>query len=65
VPLLVKNRHEVVALVRSSQKVREVEAMRAKATLADALNKEELTAAIRKAEWKVSVRAWAQSNPWW
>ena len=55
VPLLVENGHEVVALVRSGRKAKEVETMGAKATLADALNKEELTAAIRKAEPEVII----------
>jgi len=50
VPLLLKNGHDVVALVRSAGKVREVEAMGAKAAVADALDKEGLTTAIRKAE---------------
>src|SRR5262245_46466293 len=55
VPLLVENGHEVVALVRSGQKAKEVEIVGAKATLADALNKEELAAAIRKAEPEVII----------
>lgn len=55
VPHLVENGHEVVALVRSAQKTKKVEAMGAKVTLADALNKEELTAAIRRAEPEVII----------
>jgi NAD(P)H-binding len=50
VPLLVKNGHEVVALVRSAHKAKTVEDQGAKVAYADALNKEELTAAIRRAE---------------
>ena len=49
VPLLLKNGHEVVALVRSPEKAKEVEALGARAAVADALNKDELTAAIRRA----------------
>ena len=50
VPLLVGSRHEVVVLSRTSQKAKQLEALGAKVALADALNKEELTAAIRRAE---------------
>jgi nucleoside-diphosphate-sugar epimerase len=50
VPLLIENRHEVVALVRSAAKAGEVEALGAKAAIADALDREGLTAAVRKAE---------------
>ena len=49
VPLLLKNGHEVVALVRSPEKGKEVEALGASAAVADALDKDELTAAIRRA----------------
>lgn len=55
VPLLLKNGHDVVALVRSAEKVREVEAMGAKAAVADALDQEGLTKAIRKSEPEVIV----------
>jgi nucleoside-diphosphate-sugar epimerase len=55
VPLLIENRHEVVALARASRKAESLEAMGAKVTIADALNKEELTAAIRKAEPEVII----------
>lgn len=55
VPQLIENGHEVVALVRSSRKGREVEAMGAKPTVANALDKNELTAAIRKVEPEVVV----------
>ena len=48
-PLLLESGHEVVALVRSSQKAREVEALGAKAAMANALDKDELTAAVKSA----------------
>jgi nucleoside-diphosphate-sugar epimerase len=50
VPLLLESAHEVVALVRTPQKGQEVEALGAKAVVADALDKDALTAAIRRAE---------------
>jgi uncharacterized protein YbjT (DUF2867 family) len=50
VPQLIENGHEVVALVRTSEKAKTVAVMGAKAALADALNQDELTAAIRSAE---------------
>jgi nucleoside-diphosphate-sugar epimerase len=49
VPHLVGNGHEVVALVRAPQKAKAIEAVGAKIAIADALNKEELTAAITRA----------------
>ncbi len=49
-PLLLEREHEVVALVRTPQKGREVEALGATAALADALDRDALTAAIRSAE---------------
>lgn len=55
VPHLIENGHEVVALVRTPQKGKEVEAFGAKAAVADALNKEELTTAIRRAEPEVLI----------
>src|SRR6266498_3840144 len=55
VPLLVESGHEVVALVRTPQKAKEVEALGAKAAVADALDKGELTAAIRRAEPEVII----------
>jgi nucleoside-diphosphate-sugar epimerase len=45
-PLLLESRHEVVALVRSARKAEAVEMLGAKAVVADALDKEALTAAI-------------------
>jgi nucleoside-diphosphate-sugar epimerase len=49
-PQLIANGHEVVALVRTDEKAKKVEALGAKATVADALDTEELTAVIRKVE---------------
>jgi 2-alkyl-3-oxoalkanoate reductase len=50
VPLLLESGHEVVALVRTRKKGKEAEALGAKAVVADALDKDALTAAIRRAE---------------
>ena len=50
VPLLVERGHEVVALVRNARKAGAVEAMGAKPTLADALDRDALTEAVRRAE---------------
>jgi nucleoside-diphosphate-sugar epimerase len=50
VPQLVKDGHEVAALVRTPQKGKRVEALGAKAAVADALDKDQLTAAIKRAE---------------
>ena len=55
VPQLVENGHEVVALVRSAEKAKVVETMGAKVSFADALDKEELTAAIRRTEPEVII----------
>jgi nucleoside-diphosphate-sugar epimerase len=55
VPLLLESGHEVVALVRTPSKTREVEAVGAKAVVADALDRNALTAAIRSAEPEVIV----------
>jgi nucleoside-diphosphate-sugar epimerase len=49
VPGLVEGGHEVVALVRNEPKAREIEAMRAKATIADPLDRKSLTAAMTQA----------------
>jgi nucleoside-diphosphate-sugar epimerase len=49
-PLLLQSPHEVVALVRSPQKAKAVEALGARAVVADALDKEALTAVIRSEE---------------
>lgn len=55
VPQLVENGHEVTALVRSADKVSAVEAMGATPVVADALNKQELTAAITTAKPQVII----------
>jgi len=55
VPLLLESAHEVVALVRTPQKGMEVEALGARTVVADALDKEALTEAIRKAEPEVII----------
>jgi nucleoside-diphosphate-sugar epimerase len=55
VPHLVENGHEVVALVRAAQKAKALEAMGAKVALADPLDKEELAAAIARAEPEVII----------
>ena len=55
VPLLLESGHEVVALVRTPQKGKEAEALGAKAVVADALDKDALTAAIRRAEPEVII----------
>jgi 2-alkyl-3-oxoalkanoate reductase len=55
VPHLVQNGHEVVALVRDAQKAKALEVMGAQVALADALNKEELTAVIRRTEPEVII----------
>lgn len=55
VPKLVEDGHEVVALVRNDQKAQALLAVGAKVAVADALNREELTAAIKNAEPEVIV----------
>ena len=55
VPQLVENGHEVIALVRNDRKAEPLLAVGAKIAVADALNKEELTAVIRKAEPEVII----------
>ena len=54
-PRLVESGHEVVGLVRSTDKGKALEALGAKFALADALDKEELGAAIRRAEPEVII----------
>jgi 2-alkyl-3-oxoalkanoate reductase len=54
-PVLLEEGHEVIALVRNTKKGRAVEEMGAKTAFADAFNKEELTAAVRKAEPEVII----------
>src|SRR5215475_7235953 len=55
VPHLIQNGYEVVALVRDAQKAKALEAIGAKVALGDAINKEELTAAIKRAEPEVII----------
>ena len=55
VPLLVESGHEVVALSRASQKAKGLEALGAKVAVADAFDKEGLTAAIRRAEPEIII----------
>ncbi len=54
-PHLLESGHEVVALIRNPQKAKEIEAMGAKVAVADALDTEALTAAIRRAEPEVII----------
>jgi nucleoside-diphosphate-sugar epimerase len=55
VPLLLESGHDVIALSRSAQKARGLEALGAKVAVADALDREALTAVIRRAEPEVIV----------
>src|SRR5688572_27649076 len=55
VPHLLETGHEVVALARTSQKARELQMLGASVAVADALDHEALTAAIRKAEPEVII----------
>ena len=55
VPLLLDSGHEVIALARTPQKGLEVEALGARSIVADALDKDALTAAIRRAEPEVII----------
>lgn len=48
-PLLIEKRHEVVALVRTPARAKDVEALGARAAVADALDPDGLRAAIRRA----------------
>ncbi len=54
-PLLLENRHEVVALTRSAAKAVRLEEMGATAAIADPLDKQQLTAAVRMAEPEVII----------
>ena len=49
VPHLAENGHEVVTLIHSAEKAKEVEAIGAKVTIADALDKDGLITAISRA----------------
>jgi nucleoside-diphosphate-sugar epimerase len=55
VPLLVEGGHEVIALARDSGRGRAVEALGAQPAVADALDRDELKAAVRRAEPEVVV----------
>jgi nucleoside-diphosphate-sugar epimerase len=55
VPLLLESGHEVAALSRTHQKAKPLEALGAKVAVADALDKEGLSAAIRRAEPEVII----------
>ncbi len=55
VPLLLERGHEVVALSRTSQKAKGLEALGAKVAVANALDKDGLTAAIKRAEPEVII----------
>ena len=55
VPQLLAGGHEVIALARSPEKARALEAMGANPAVADALNKQELTAAITAAKPEVII----------
>ena len=55
VPHLLETGHEVVALARTSQKARELEVLGASVAVADALDRDALTAAIRRAEPEVII----------
>src|SRR5438034_5500486 len=54
-PQLIENRHEVVALTRSADKAELIERTGASAVIADPLNKQQLTAAVRRAEPEVII----------
>jgi nucleoside-diphosphate-sugar epimerase len=55
VPHLLKNGHEVIALTRTSQKAKGLEALGAKTAIADPLDKEALTAVVKKVEPEVII----------
>ncbi|HEX6629360.1 MAG TPA: NAD(P)-dependent oxidoreductase [Gemmatimonadaceae bacterium] len=54
-PLLVENKHEVVALTRSADKAARLEAVGVTPFIADPLDKQQLTAAVRRAEPEVII----------
>ncbi len=54
-PQLLEKRHEVVALTRSAEKAVAIEEMGASAVIADPLDKQQLTAAVRRAEPEVII----------
>lgn len=55
VPKLLESGHDVIALSRSARKVASLEQMGAEVTLADALDAQELTAAVQKADPEVII----------
>lgn len=55
VPLLLENGFEVVVLVRTAEKARELERLGAKSSIADPLDREKLTEAIRRAEPEIII----------
>ncbi|HXH28644.1 MAG TPA: NAD(P)H-binding protein, partial [Candidatus Polarisedimenticolia bacterium] len=48
-PLLLRDGHEVIALVRTVARAEALQSMGARVSIADALDREALTAAVRKA----------------
>ncbi len=54
-PLLLEDGHEVIALSRTPQKARKLEALGVKVAIADAFDRDELTAVIKNAEPEVIV----------
>src|SRR5690349_7581079 len=54
-PLLVENKHEVVALTRSASKATKLEDIGVSAVIANPLDKQALTAAVRRAEPEVII----------
>src|SRR2546423_3250923 len=54
-PLLLENRHEVVALTRSPDKAEPLDKMGVSTVIADPLDKQQLTAAVRRAEPEVII----------
>ncbi len=54
-PLLIENKHDVVALTRSPQKTGMVEEIGAKAVIADVFNKNELKSAIQNAKPEIII----------
>ena len=54
-PLLVENKHEVVALTRTANKATRLESIGVTPFIADPLNKQALTAAVRRAEPEVII----------
>lgn len=55
VPLLLESGHEVIALSRSAHKAKKLEALGAQVSLADAFDRDQLTAVIKRAEPEVLI----------